>query len=120
MEVTVVLEAKMGKFWVVRLIGLGLMTFGLGALHLYLESRSYVRLLDEDGVTVRSGKRYAWKDLKKVKARYRGYPGRASLAYVYLEFTNGTAGVFWQMFENGVYVLDFVQRMTKQPIPLRN
>jgi hypothetical protein len=84
---------------------------------MYLESRNYVHMLDEEGVTVRSGKRYAWKDLKRIRPRYTGYPGRAALSYIYLDFTNGTAGVFWQVFQNGAYVVDCVQRMTKQPLP---
>jgi hypothetical protein len=112
------LEAKLEKSFTVRMVVVGLFTCGLGALMMYHESRSYVHMLDEEGVTLRNGKRFAWKDLQVVRPRYTGVTGRAMLSYIYLDFTNGTAGVFYQMFSNGVDVVDFVRRMTKQPLPL--
>ena len=111
------IEAKIQRSFPVRLIVVGIFTFGLGALILYLTVRSYVKTLDDDAVTVRSGKRYAWGDLTKIKPVYVRRYGRTTLNHVDLMFSGGTAGVYYQMFENGAEVLGFVRKKTNQAIP---
>lgn len=44
----------------------GLMTCGIGALGLWLTTRSWPQLMDDEGITLRNGKRVAWRDCTKV------------------------------------------------------
>ena len=113
------IEAKLTGWFGLRLAVIGLFTFGLGALFIYWVSRSYVKALDDESVTVRSGTRYAWRELKKIKPVYWRRYGISSLNHVELHFPQGTAGVYYQMFDNGAEVLDFVRRKTGQPLPFR-
>lgn len=112
------IEAKLKRSFPARLIVLGLLSLGLGALLVYWISRSYVKQLDDSGVILRNGKRFFWRDLEEARPSYWVRHGSRRLNHVDLKFPTGTAGVYYQVFENGREVLDFVRRKTGQEIPL--
>ena len=113
------LEAKLVRSFRTRLILIGLLSCGIGSLVLYLISRGYVRTLDDQTVTTRGGKVFSWSDLKTVSPVYVQRHGNRRLNHVDLIFSNGKAGVFYQMFENGAEVLHFVRTKTGQNFSLK-
>jgi hypothetical protein len=54
-------------FWIIAtLVALG--TFGVMAIFFFWITRSWVASLDDEGLTLRNGKRFLWKDLIMVRA----------------------------------------------------
>jgi hypothetical protein len=45
---------------------IGLFTCGVGALGLWLTARSWPRIMDDEGITLRNGKRVLWRDCTRV------------------------------------------------------
>jgi hypothetical protein len=110
------LEAKLGASFRARVLFVGIMTCGLGALLLHWVSRGYVRTLSVEGITLRNGRTFAWKDLESLRAVYTR---RRHLNHVTLVFKSGAVGLFYQVFDNGDAVLDFVRQVTGNPLPVR-
>lgn len=44
----------------------GLMTLGIGAFGMWLCTKRWPRLLDQEGATLRNGKRLLWKDVTEI------------------------------------------------------
>jgi hypothetical protein len=110
------LEARLGAGFRSRVLFVGLMTCGIGALLLHWVSRSYVQFIGVEGITLRNGKKFAWSELDSVRPVYTR---RRNLNHVTLVFRSGAVGLFHQVFENSDEVLDVVRQVTATPLPLR-
>jgi hypothetical protein len=103
---------KLGPFMYVFV---GLLTCGIGALVLWVSSRSFVKRLEPSGITLRSGKTFAWSDLKKLQpvyhARMRG------MMRVNMTFANGRLSLYCNSYENWQDVLNFIRGVTRQALP---
>ena len=73
-------------FWIIAtLVALG--TFGVMAIFFFWITRSWVGSLDDEGLTLRNGKRFLWKDLISVHAVTVRHPtgirltGRVELSF---------------------------------------
>jgi hypothetical protein len=61
--------------FIILMILMGICSFGLMPLFLWLGARSWPRLIDQDGMTLRNGKRLSWKDVtefRRVNLRIHG------------------------------------------------
>lgn len=45
---------------------LGIFTLGVGALGMWLQTRSWPRVMDDDGITLRNGTRVRWSECTKI------------------------------------------------------
>ena len=71
---------------------------GCGPIVLLIARRYWVQRFDEQGVVLRNGRRFLWKDFQKIEPRYAT---RYKVLNNYdLYFTTGTAGVYHRMAEN--------------------
>ncbi len=54
-------------FWIIAILT-ALVTWGVMGIFFFWVSRSWVGSLDDEGLTLRNGKRFLWKDLISVRA----------------------------------------------------
>jgi len=57
------IDVELGPNFKFVLVLVGVCTCGVGALVLWLTTRNWPRRLDDQGITLRSGKQVAWADL---------------------------------------------------------
>jgi len=88
----------------------GLCTFGLGAVVMWLSARSWPRVLDAEGITLRSGRRMAWDDLTDVRKVTVVDPnrGRRVTGRLDLVFGRKKARVVPQSLRQGPEVMAFL------------
>ena len=60
------MELKTSLGFKIRLAIVALFSLGLGLLSHLIRSRSWPRLIDREGITLRNGTRYAWSNLSRV------------------------------------------------------
>lgn len=84
--------------------------FGAVALVFPIGRRSWVRYIDDRGVTTRSGRLYPWHEFQAItEQRMRGRYGTSPAVNNYLlVFRSGKAGLFHQMAENDMEVMGAV------------
>jgi hypothetical protein len=108
------IEARLASNFRFQLWFVGLMTCGIGALLMNHVAKAYVQRLNVEGIVLRNGKSFNWGDLQKACPVYTK---RRQLNHVDLVFENGKVGLYFRSFDNGGEVLDFVRRMTGDPLP---
>jgi hypothetical protein len=115
------MEVKLARGHYVWMFFFGLISFGILAIVMYWRDRSSLKTLDDDGLTLRNGRRYAWTDLKSLKAVYMAEYGEADLRHLELAFPAETVLVFPDNVQEPQTVVDFVAKKAKQllPIPLK-
>ncbi|MBI5723113.1 MAG: hypothetical protein HZA50_04080 [Planctomycetes bacterium] len=92
----------------------GLMTLGIGALGMWLSTKRWPRLLDQEGATLRNGKRLLWKDVTEiipvtvVDPRGRRITGRLDI-----KFGKDKLKIVPQSLAEGQAVMDFIAAVLK-------
>jgi len=89
---------------------LGLFTCGVGALALWLTARSWPRTMDDDGITLRSGKRVLWRDCTRVVQVTAMGDGTRISGRAELEFGKVKVPLVPQSVLQGQAMLDFASR----------
>ena len=59
------MDVHLSKFFKITMIVGGIFTFGLVAVVLWIQARTFPKRIDSEGITLRSGKRYTWVQLTK-------------------------------------------------------
>jgi hypothetical protein len=117
------IELQVKQSYYTRVLIIGLLSFGLGALALLLEQRLWAKSFDREGVTRRDGRRFRWADLLAKNAVYnrRRYGGQGALNNYELVFKDGIkdgkALVFHLMLENQGEVLAFLDTLSAEGKP---
>ncbi len=101
------LEAQVKSSYYIRVIVIGVLTLGLGALLMLLQQRQWAQNFDKNGVTRRDGKDFWWINLKDVRYVYV----RGVLNNIELVFDQGKVLVFPLMLENSGEVLNFIKEL---------
>jgi hypothetical protein len=101
------LEAQVKSSYYIRVIVIGLLTAGLGALLMLLQQRQWAQTFDNNGVTRRDGKDFWWMNLKDVRYVHV----RGALNNIELIFDQGKALVFPLMLENSRDVMNFISHL---------
>ena len=113
-----VLEIKVSRSYYVRLVILGVLSFGIGFLLMGFEYRKWIKFMDNNGVTRMDGKSFSWSDLKEVsivKMRHNaGSPGVYNNTE--LIFVEGKALIFPLVLDNSREVADYVMKVTGKSI----
>ena len=97
-----------GFFKTTAIVG-GIFTFGLVAIILWVQSRTFPKHIDSEGVTLRSAKRYTWKELTKatpvtvVDARGRRMAGK-----LVLEFGKKKVNIVPASYKEGYEVINYI------------
>jgi hypothetical protein len=101
--------------WAMASIGVFLL---LAPTVLLLARRRWVRRMDEHGVTLRSGRTFAWRDFRGVETRLiENLKPRIVVNHYDLVFTTGRAGVFFRMAANEDEVELVVDRLARGENP---
>ena len=89
---------------------IGIAAFMLGAPFIFVFARRYwVQFFDEEGVVLRNGRRFSWKDFVKCEPRLNT---KLRVVNNYdLVFKTGTAGVYHLMAENYGDVMAAIQAL---------
>ena len=93
----------------------GVFTLGIGALAMWLSARSWPGVLDQEGITLRSGKRVEWDQLTDVRRvtvvndRGRRVTGRLELV-----FGKTKVKIVPQSLAEGHAVLEYVSQILGQ------
>lgn len=108
------IELQVKRSYYMRVLFIGLFSFGLGALAMLLEHRYWAKTFDRDGVTRRDGKRFRWADLQAKNAIHRRLQnGRlGGLNNYELVFKAGKVLVFHQMLENEQEVIRYLDTLS--------
>ena len=107
------LEAHVKSSYYIRVIVIGLLTAGLGAIIMLLQQRQWAQTFDNNGVTRRDGKDFWWINLKDIRYVHV----RGALNNIELVFDQGKVLVFPLMLENSREVMNFISHLPgEQPI----
>jgi hypothetical protein len=99
----------------------GLVTFGVGALLLWLSTMSWPRLIDSDGITLRSGRRLHWGKLTEQRFVRFEDPRSAegSTGRLELLFGRATVRIVPRSLAEGSAVLGFLTQVLGEQTPTR-
>ena len=111
------MQVGLGGLYVFRLIMLGLVSCGLIALLDYLiRARRFPKLVDAEGMTLRSGTRVSWRELTGVtRVRYTRYGFRVAGA-LELSFGRTTALIRPMYVANAEQVIAYISQVTGRPL----
>ena len=95
----------------------GVFTLGIGALAMWLAARSWPRVIDQEGITLRSGRRLKWSELSEVR-RVRAVDsyGRRVTGSLELIFGKAKAKIVPQSLAEGREVLAYLSRLLGEEI----
>ncbi len=101
------LEVQVKSSYYIRVIVIGVLTLGLGAIMMLLQQRQWAQTFDKNGVIRRDGKDFWWINLKDVRYVHV----RGALNNIELVFDQGKVLVFPLMLENSDEVLNFIKQL---------
>jgi len=113
------IELQVKQSYYMRVLFIGLFSFGLGALAMWLEHRLWAKTFDREGVTRRDGKKFRWADLREKNAVHMQLSsGRQGALNNYeLVFKDGKALVFHRMLENDQEVMAALEMLSAKQKP---
>lgn len=89
-------------------------SLGVGTLALWLSARSWPRVVDGEGITVRNGRRVLWSDLTDLQVvTVADERGRRVTGRVDLLFGKTKVKIVPHSLAEGQEVMDFIRRMGK-------
>lgn len=106
------MDVHLSKFFKVTAILGGLFTFGLVAIILWVQSRTFPKHIDGQGITLRSGKKYDWSALTKatpvtvVNSRGQRVAGK-----LMLEFGKKKVNIVPPSYKEGYEVINYINSL---------
>ncbi len=107
------MEVKLNRFYKVIMVFSTVFTLGIGGIIMWLQTRSWPKLIDEQGITTRGGKRFMWDQVKNIyPVIVRNHRGNRIGGRVEIEFEKKKIRVVPQSLENGWGVVDYISQIT--------
>lgn len=103
------MDVHLSKFFKVTAVLGGIFTFGLVAVILWVQSRTFPKHIDGQGLTLRSGKTYKWNELTKatpvtvVNSRGQRVAGK-----LMLEFGKKKVNIVPASYKEGYEVINYI------------
>jgi len=106
------MNVHLSKFFLITAIVGGFFTFGLVALILFVQSRTFPKSIDGEGITLRSGKRYSWHMLTKATpVTIVDSRGRRMAGKLILEFGKKKVNIVPASYKEGYAVIDYINSL---------
>ncbi len=111
------LEVHLSRSYKFTLWLVGIFTLGVGALGMWLSARSWPRVLDPEGITLRSGARVAWNQLTDVRrVTVVDELGRKVTGRLELVFGETKVKIVPQSLAEGQAVLDYLGQLLGEEV----
>jgi hypothetical protein len=98
---------------IVALVVYSIFSLGLGLIRFLIGSGARPRRVDQQGVTLRNGTRFAWSELKKIQGVLvvdrRGFPRGG---HWQLDFAGGSVLIDPSRYSSGYEALQLIKRVT--------
>jgi len=103
------MDVHLSGFFKTTMILGGFFTFGLVAVILYVQSRTFPKHIDGEGVTLRSGKKYSWSGLTKATpVTVVDSRGRRMAGKLILEFGKKKVNIVPPSYKEGHQVIQYI------------
>lgn len=105
------MEARLAKrfWWTAGCTGC--FTIGVAPILMWIVSQRFPRTLDDEGVTLRNGRRLVWRDLKPVRLISRRNPSLV-FGYRFVSADGRRMEIPYASLENAERLIDFALRKT--------
>lgn len=96
----------------------GICTCGVGAYFMWLSSRSWPKVIDEEGMTLQNGKRVLWKEMtdRRSVTVVDSYTGRRITGRLELIFGKTTVRIVPQSIVEGSAAIDFITEIIGEEV----
>jgi len=111
------LEVHLSRSYKFTLWLVGIFTLGIGALGMWLSARSWPKVLDQQGMTLRNGKRVEWNQLSDVKrVTVVNELGRRVTGRLELTFGKTKTKIVPQSLAEGQAALDYISQIVGEEV----
>jgi hypothetical protein len=106
------LELRLAGWFTFMMIALGFMSCGFAPLVMWLTTiKDYPKVIDPEGVTMRNGSRFSWKDLTSKRKLVFLNRGRQTVMGLGLTFGTTQVKIAPRALEGGERVLPYLSRI---------